>query len=166
MIAAQDVPTWVLLVSPIATLVAALGGAYVGGSLQLSRERERWKQDRDERRSDRREQDLRDIQTSVGPVLSAAAPLLDFRVANPLEPVPTQLENAIMETTFPVLVGATRVWDDELLAKAEELGSLAATLTDPSPSEAELRAAVRDLGTCAGDLVRRTGELVRSRFHS
>jgi len=161
MIAAQDaVPTWVLVTSSGATLLAALGGTYIGGRLQLKRERETRRLDRAELRSDRREQDLRDMQTSLGPVLSAAGPLFDLRVANPSSPVPTHLQNAIMETTLPVLVGAARVGDNDLLALAEELGSLAATLTDPSPSEDELREAVRELGTCAREIVRRTGELL------
>jgi hypothetical protein len=156
----NGVPLWVLITSPLATLAAALGGTYVGGYLQLKRERENREETLEQRRADRREDDLRAIQEALGPVLSAAGPLFDLRTADPATPASSESMNVIMETSLPVLAGATRIGDADLLEKVEELGSLAATLTDEGRTKAELREAIRELGSCARDIVRRTGDLL------
>lgn len=98
--AETGVPVWVLVTSPLATLVAALGGTYAGAYLQLKRERESRVQARGQRLSDRREDDIRDLQGLLNTVLLATAPLYDLRMDDPTARLPPELERAMAESPF------------------------------------------------------------------
>jgi hypothetical protein len=150
---------WVSAVSSIAVLLAALGGTWLGGFLQLRRERAAREGDREDRRADRDEQDLRDLQDAVGAVLSAANVIAEMRLANPAGSIPTASLNEAMVTMLAVRAGATRVKDDTLEKQTDKFGVMVANICDPLKQD--IGTITRALGGNARDIVLRAGELLR-----